>query len=158
MNRLTFDEYGCLLALCAKSRSEDPHTKVGGAAFDKDHRVLGVAYNGLTAGREVPAWMLLEENREEKGDYFLHAESNLCAQLTRGQCYTIFLTISPCKGCCQNIVALGIKRVVYLKEYHRCQKFKDILSFHCVDFMELPKESKNRIKEYLSNGNLEELE
>jgi deoxycytidylate deaminase len=71
MNRLTFDEYGCFLALAGKSRSEDEFTKIGGAAFNSENRVLGVSYNGLKSGQEMPDWMRLAENRELKSALLL---------------------------------------------------------------------------------------
>jgi len=157
-NRLTFDEYGCLLALMAKSRSEDKFTRVGGAAFDYNNRVLGVSYNGLKSGHDLPDWMKLEENREKKSDLFIHCESNLCALLTKGQCKTIYLTLSPCIKCCQSVAALNIQRVVYLKEYEKCNKFKEFFDFHGIVYEELPIDSKDNIYNYLGDlHNVEEL-
>lgn len=153
-NRLSFDEYGCFLALIGKSRSEDPFTQIGGVALDINGRVLGVSYNGLKSGANMPEWMKLEENRPRKSDLFIHCEANLCALLIKGQCHTICLTQSPCIKCCQNIAALDIKRVIYLKEYWRDSFFKDFLSFHNIEFAELNMESKNKIKSYLSNMKL----
>ena len=157
-NRLTFDEYGCLLALCAKSRSIDPHTRIGGSAFDLHNQVRAVAYNGLKSGVELPDWMKLEENREKKADLFIHCESNLCALITKNECKTLYLTHSPCIKCCQNICALNIERVVYLKEYKNCGKFKEFLDFHGIKYEELNKDSKNRIFDYIGDyKNFEEL-
>ncbi len=158
MDRLTFDEYGCLLALMAKSRSEDNFTKIGGVALDKNGRILGASYNGLKAGAVMPDWMLKEENRERKSDLFIHAESNLCAQLKRGECYTLCLTQSPCIKCCQQIAALNVSRVVYIKEYEKCNKFKDFLGFHNIDYWELSVKSRGRLYKYLADlGNFKEL-
>jgi dCMP deaminase len=158
MNKLSWDEYGCFLALCGKSRSIDPHTRIGGCAINNENRVLGVSYNGLKSGVEMPEWMKLEENRERKSDLFIHCESNLCALLVKGQCKTIYLTQSPCIKCCQNIAALDVKRVVYLKEYKKCNKFKDFLSFHRIDFEELSNNSKNNILNYIKElNNFDEL-
>lgn len=149
--RLSWNEYGCLLALMAKSRSPDIFTKIGGVALDINGRVLGASYNGLKSGVEMPEWMKLEENREIKSDLFIHCESNLCAQLLKGQCYTLCLTQSPCIKCCQQVCALDIKRVVYLQEYKKCNKFKDFLSFHQIEYQELTKESKLKILNYIKN-------
>ncbi len=158
MNRLSFDEYGCFLALCAKSRSIDPFTRIGGCAFDHNNQVRGVAYNGLKSGVNLPEWMNLEENREKKSDLFIHCESNLCALLTKNECKTLYLTQSPCIKCCQNICALNIFRIVYLKEYEKCDKYKDFLTFHNIEYKELPKESKDKILTYIKNvDNFKEL-
>lgn len=156
--RLSFDEYGCFLALVGKSRSEDFFTRIGGAAFNNENRVLGVSYNGLKSGSKMPDWMKLEENREKKSDLFIHCESNLCALLIKGQCKTIYLTQSPCIKCCQNICALDIQRVIYLKEYKKCDKFKEFLSFHEIEYKELPQENKNNILAYIKEiNNFDEL-
>jgi deoxycytidylate deaminase len=156
--RLSFDEYGCLLALVGKSRSEDLFTRIGGAAFNSDNRVLGVAYNGLKPGQIMPDWMKLEENRPRKSDLFIHCESNLCALLTVNECKTIYLTQSPCIKCCQQIAALNIQRIVYLKEYQKCDKYKEFLTFHNIKFEELSGQGKNNIIVYIQNlANFEEL-
>jgi len=156
--RLSFDEYGCLLALAGKSRSEDVFTRIGGAAFDPNNRVLGVAYNGLKPGQIMPDWMKLEENRPRKSDLFIHCESNLCAFLRVNECKTIYLTQSPCIKCCQQIAALNIERVVYLKEYKKCDKYKEFLTFHNIEFKELDTQSKGNILAYLQDSsNYEEL-
>jgi deoxycytidylate deaminase len=152
MERLTFDEYGCLLAIMAKSRSEDPFTKVGGVALNKEGRILGVSYNGLYSGMELPEWMTLEQNRELKSDIFIHCESNLCAQIKKDQCHTICLTISPCIKCCQNIAALNIKRVVYISEYSKCNKFKKFFDFYGIQHLELANDQKLKIKKYISDS------
>lgn len=156
--RLTFDEYGCLLALCAKSRSIDPHSRIGGCAFNHNNEVLGVAYNGLRSGVELEDWMRLEENREKKSDLFIHCESNLCALLTKNNCKTLYLTQSPCIKCCQNICALNIQRVVYLKEYAKCNKYRDFLNFHKIKYEQLSNIGKKNIINYISEiKNFEEL-
>lgn len=158
MERLSWDEYGCLLALMAKSRSEDVHTRIGGIALNEKGRVLGASYNGLKPGQSMPDWMKLEENRDKKGDFFIHCESNLCAQLVKDQCYTLCLSQSPCIKCCQNVAALNVKRVVYLKEYKKCNKFKEFFDFHGIQYQELSKESKARILNYIKDlNNFEEL-
>lgn len=158
IDRLSFDEYGCLLALMAKSRSVDKFTRVAAIALDKNGRVLGAAYNGLKPGMKMPEWMTLEENRPRKSMLFLHAESNLCALLKKDECHTICLTISPCIACCQNIAALNIQKVVYIKEYEKCDKFKDFLAFHDIEYRQLSLVEKKRIQEYIiTTSNFEEL-
>lgn len=157
--RLSRLEYGCYLALAVKSRSEDPFTKVGAVALSRENRVLGTAYNGLKSGATLESWMLHEENRAKKSDLFIHAESNLCALLRKGECYTICLTLSPCIKCCQNIAALDIKNVVYLQEYSKCTLFKEFFSFHGIQYLQLDPVSKKNIKEYMLNkDNFSELD
>jgi dCMP deaminase len=148
-HRLTKDEYGCLIALSASTRSEDSHTRVGGAAMTSDGRIIGLSYNGLKSGMIKPDWMDLEENREKKGNYFIHAESNLCSLIKRGDCETLYLTISPCISCCNTILAHDISRVVYINEYHRCDRFKEFFDFYGLKYKELNSEEKSNIKKCL---------
>jgi deoxycytidylate deaminase len=145
MERLSKDEYGCLLALSASTRSEDPHTRVGAAAMTVEGRIIGLSYNGLKSGMIKPSWMDEEENRQRKGELMIHAEQNIVSLIKRGECHTLYLTISPCIGCCNTIASHEIKRVVYLKEYHRCSKFKDFLSFYGIKYEELDIKGKNNI-------------
>ncbi len=48
--RLSKPEYGCYLALSARSRSEDPHTQVGVALFDEEWRTVSTGFNGFGPG------------------------------------------------------------------------------------------------------------
>ncbi len=158
MDRLNIEEYGCLLTLIGKSRSEDYFTHCSAVAISKEKRILGISYNGLTHGMEVPEWMKLEENREKKSDYYIHAESNLFSLLEKDKCELICLNISPCIRCCNTIAAHSVKRVVYLKEYPKCDKFKGFFDFHKIEYKELERESKNKIHSYLTNfDNFKEL-
>lgn len=151
--RLTIEEYGCMLSLVGKGRSEDYFTHTSGVAISKDKRILGISYNGLKSGMEVPEWMKLEENREKKSNYYLHAEDNLFSLVKRGECYLLCLNISPCISCCRTIAANEVKKVVYLKEYHRCYKYKEFFEFYGIECYEVPSASKLKIKNYLSNQN-----
>lgn len=153
MKRLTIEEYGCLLALVGKSRSEDHFTHCAAVAISKDKRILGISYNGLKSGKIVPNWMKEEENRVKKSSFYIHAESNLFALLKKGDCDLLICNISPCISCCNTIVSHGVRKVVYIKEYEKCNKFKEFFDFHKIEYKELNKKSKERILEYLKDLN-----
>ena len=158
MIRLSIEEYGCLLSLAGKSRSEDLFTNCSAVAIAKDKRILGLSYNGLKKGMQVPDWMKLEENRQKKSEFYIHAEQNLFNVIKNEECDILCLNISPCLNCSKIIVAHNVRKVVYLKEYHRCSRFKEIFNFYGVEHQELPKESKERIRDYLLNqSNFSEL-
>jgi len=158
VGRLSIDEYGCLLTLVGKARSEDPHTRCSAVGTRADKSIIGISYNGLSRGMSVPAWMNEEENRAKKGEFFIHAEDNLFRFVHGDECHALYLNISPCAACSKLIVAQGVRRVVYLKEYHRCNKFKEIFAFHGIIYEELSSVSKRNIKAYLDNlNNFEEL-
>lgn len=157
--RLSVEEYGCLLALVGKSRSEDSFTHCSSVAIDKNKRILGISYNGLKKGMVIPEWMKLEENRVEKSELYIHAEQNLFNLIKQDECDTLCLNISPCFNCSKIIVANNVRRVIYLKEYHRCSKFKNVFDFYRIEYFQLPQDSKENIKRYLSNSlNFSELE
>lgn len=141
-----------------KSRSEDYFTHCSAVGMTKDKRVIGISYNGLKSGMEVPQWMKLEENREKKSDFYLHAEANLFSLIKGNECHTVYLTISPCLPCSRIMASHHVQRVVYLKEYHRCNKFKEFFDFYGIKYEELSKESKLNITNYLKNtSNFSEL-
>lgn len=156
--RLTIEEYGCMLSLIGKGRSEDCFTRTSGVAISKDKRVLGISYNGLKSGMKVPTWMKDPNNRAEKSDYYLHAEDNLFSLIKKGECDLLCLNISPCISCCRTIAANEVKHVVYLKKYHRCDKFTEFFKFYGIDCREMSVTSKSNISRYLSRqSNFEEL-
>jgi dCMP deaminase len=113
--RLTIPEYAVALAQVAAMRSEDPFRKVGAVALDKDHRVIGTAYNGLAPGFTPPDGFW--EDRAKRQKFMLHAEVNLCSLFKRGDAKIIATTTMPCTSCMQMICAYGIKEVYYLENY-----------------------------------------
>jgi len=148
-NRLSFIEYGGLLALTSKARSEDPHTKVGACAMDYSNRIIATGYNGLSPNKKIPEWMFLEKNRHKKAELFIHAESNVCSLIKIGECRDLYITISPCIKCCQTIGAMQIKRVFYLEEYSKCSGFKDFFDFHNIEYNIISEDSRRNIQNFL---------
>ena len=133
--RPTWDEYAMGLAIAAARRSEDPHQQVGACALDAEHRVIGVAYNGLASGKVVDAnfWM----DRDTRRPYVLHAETNLLALVKRGECVTVACTLLPCSSCAAAIAAHGIKRVVFRHVYQRDTHAFDIFKFYDITCAQL---------------------
>jgi dCMP deaminase len=127
-DRISWDDYAIKIAEVASLRSEDPYKKVGAAAFDKDHRLIGAAYNGLAPGKIVESkfW----ENRDNRRPFMIHAEQNLLSLFKRGECHTIACTLLPCSSCASMIAGYGIKRVLYKEEYERDQTAHDIFRFY----------------------------
>lgn len=135
--RLKFEEFGILLALTASSRSPDIFTKVGGVAFDKNKRILAVCYNGFAPGQELSPEFL--NNREEKNKFVFHSEQNLLSQTKIGEVDTIFITHSPCENCARLIAANQVKNVIFLQEYHRESKFKEVFEFYDINWRQINK-------------------
>lgn len=126
------------LAEAASLRSEDPFVAVGAAAFDVRNRVLGVAYNGLAPGKNVTD--VFWNDRDGRRPYILHAETNLLSLFKRGEGHMIACTLLPCSSCARQIIAHGIKKVIYRDVYLKDTGALDIFKFYDIDVrkIELP--------------------
>jgi dCMP deaminase len=118
----------------ADERSIDPFTKVGCVATNELNELIGASYNGFPRGFDPDFDISLEENREEKNSLIYHAEQNMILRHPRGSIHTLYLTVSPCKGCAKLIAGHGVKNVVYLEEYHRETEFKRIFDKYGVKY------------------------
>lgn len=103
------------LAHVASLRSEDPYRKVGAAALDRDHRVIGTAYNGLAPGFDAPPGFWNDRDARQK--FMLHAEVNLCSLFRRGEAKLVACTTMPCTACMQTLCAYGIDEIYYRDDY-----------------------------------------
>jgi dCMP deaminase len=113
--RLSSDDYAMALAYVASLRSEDPKRKVGAVALNQENRVIATAYNGLVPGVTMSdEWWSVDSNRRT---FVLHAESNLCSLTSRGDVETVAVTTAPCGPCMLNLIAHGVKRVIYGESY-----------------------------------------
>jgi len=129
--RITWDEYAMHLAEAAALRSEDPYVAVGAAAFDLQNRVLGVAYNGLAPGKVVTD--VFWADRDGRRPYILHAETNLLSLFKKSEGHMIACTLLPCSACARQIVAHGIKRVLYRDVYTKDMGALDIFNFYNIE-------------------------
>ena len=129
--RISWEKYALKIAEVAALRSEDPYVQVGAAALDYSNRVIGVAYNGLGTGTDVPAsfW----SDRDARRPYMIHAEINLLSLFKRGDCNVLACTLLPCSCCASAIVAHGIKKVVYKDEYFRDNLALEIFKFNGIE-------------------------
>jgi len=150
MNRIDWDKHALLLAWSATRRSEDPYLKVGACALGYNNEVLGVAYNGLAAGKNVNSdfW----NNRDKRRPFMIHAETNLLARINPGQARVIAITLQPCSHCAQSIAAYGIKKVIYSMKYDFDKNGLNILDFYgiehkCISKDEMHEEVKNLVYE-----------
>jgi len=148
VNRLTKIEYGCLIALAASARSEDFTTKVGCAVEDYSGKIISTGYNGLKSGCDTQNTPIF--TREDKLKYFIHAETNALSEIVKNQIKTIYITHSPCQYCAQNIVAHGIKEVIYLQEYNNCSAFKEIFTTFGIFHRKITEIEKNNILNHMN--------
>jgi len=96
-----------------------------GAVIVKNGRILSTGYNGTPAGFTncCDHWdgEYTSEHHEWSKTYEIHAEMNAIIWAAREgisiKDATIYVTLEPCSDCSKNIIASGIKRIVYDKSY-----------------------------------------
>jgi len=100
-------------------------SKQVGAVIVRDGRILSTGYNGTPAGFTncCDHWdgNYTSEHHEWSKTYEIHAEMNAIIWAAREgisiKDATIYVTLEPCSDCSKNIIASGIKRIVYAKSY-----------------------------------------
>jgi len=130
--RLTFLEYGALLAFAASCRSTCPRAHVGCALFNSEKVVVATGYNGAPPGEAQcdEVGCLMQDGHCVRAR---HAEDNACKfagnrSLVNGYAVT---TIRPCKNCFDYMARLEIKNMLYLQDY-RNELAKDYIDEACV--------------------------
>lgn len=111
--------YALRMAYAAASASPDPKRQVGAIAMTSEGRIIATGYNGLQPGYDIPedqvsTWWLNDNNRRQ---FVLHAEENLCSLFKRGQVELVAVTTAPCLTCARLLVAHGVKRVIFHEPY-----------------------------------------
>ena len=112
--RISWDEYGMLLAYAAAQRSPDPYMIVGAAAFRTDRSTVATGYNGAPAGVEID-W----SDRDARRPFVLHAETNCLKFAAQSECYYLYVTLLPCRECLLRAAAYGVKEVIYDQVYDK---------------------------------------
>jgi dCMP deaminase len=100
-------------------------SKQVGAVIVKDGRILSTGYNGTPAGymncKDHWDGEYTKEHHEWSKTYEIHAEMNAIIWAARQgisiEGATIYVTLEPCSECSKNVIASGIKRIVYEKPY-----------------------------------------
>lgn len=100
-------------------------SKQVGAVIVKDGRILSTGYNGTPAGyincKDHWKGEYTKEHHEWSKTYEIHAEMNAIIWAARKgisvEGATIYVTLEPCSECSKNLIASGIKRIVYAKPY-----------------------------------------
>lgn len=150
---LNWDSYFMGLAHLSALRSKDPHTQVGAAIVDDDHRVISVGYNGLPRGctdQEYP-WQREGDVLDTKYPYVVHAELNAILNSKWSvKNTTIYVSLFPCNECAKAIIQSGIKRVVYESDKYAGTEMnvaaKRMLSSAGVELIKIPYQMKLNIE------------
>ena len=89
-----------------------------GALIVKGRMIISDGYNGTPSGFEN----ICEDDDGKTKPYVLHAEANAITKVAKSNNSsdgsTLYITASPCVECAKLIIQAGIKRVVYLDQYH----------------------------------------
>jgi dCMP deaminase len=109
-------------------------SKQVGAVIVKDGRILSTGYNGTPAGYEncCDHWNgeYTSEHHDWSKTYEIHAEMNAIIWAARKgisiEDATIYVTLEPCSECSKNLIASGIKRIVYQTPYEHTHS--DVIS------------------------------
>lgn len=140
-DKLSWEEYALSFAEVAAKRSEDPYMKVGACILDKNHRVVGMGYNGLVSGKNVTEsfW----QDRDERRKYMIHAEPNALFHVKRGDGDLLACTLLPCSSCATLIAGHGIKRVIYKELYKRDTSALEIFKFYNISCEMITEDPRN---------------
>ncbi len=92
-----------------------------GALIVKGRMIISDGYNGTPSGFEN----ICEDEEGKTKAYVLHAEANAITKVAKSnnssEGSTLYITASPCVECAKLIIQAGIKRVVYLDQYHNTE-------------------------------------
>lgn len=108
-----------------------------GAVVTRDSQILGSGYNGVVSGAKhcsdcftgpdhpsvLGEELFLAKHAKFSEENELHAEQNALLRAmrvgTNVDMGTVYCTWSPCFACAKVMVTVGIRRVVYRKEYKK---------------------------------------
>ena len=127
-SHISWDEYFMGLALLSAKRSKDPNSKVGACIVNRDHKIVGIGYNGFPTGisdSDLP-WGRDGNFLDTKYPYVCHAEMNAILNSNQPQPLkhtTIYVTLFPCNECTKFIIQSRVEKIYYLS-------FRDHWKFH----------------------------
>lgn len=103
----------------------------------KDGRILSTGVNGTPAGwincsEQFPQGKCPEHNQWSNA-HEIHAELNAVIWAARTgiaiENATAYVTHSPCVQCAKNLIAAGIRRIVYAERYDRTEDQQSLTQF-----------------------------
>ncbi|RST98679.1 ComE operon protein 2 [Vagococcus penaei] len=118
--RIPWDQYFMGQSLLLSLRSTCTRLAVG-ATIVRDKRIIAGGYNGSVSGDVhcIDEGCYLVDNHCVRT---IHAEMNAILQCAKFGVETdqaeIYVTHFPCLQCTKMIIQAGIKKIVYLKDYH----------------------------------------
>ena len=126
--RLSWDEFFMEVALSTAKRTGCLFHKIASVFVDENHRIISIGYNGPSVGdvhcnevgcAKVHGDHITGEIKRCRG---AHSEINAiinCGNADRLKNSTLYITTFPCYDCMKALNNIGVKRIVYHKEYLR---------------------------------------
>lgn len=115
MRRPNWTDYFLGLARVVSQRSHDAQTQHGCVITDKDHRILGLGYNGFP--RNLPDH-LLPDTRPEKYPWMIHAERNALSNCAiRPENGIAYVTGQCCNDCIMSLWQEGVRQVYMINNH-----------------------------------------
>ena len=130
LDRPSWDVWFLSLCHLVSMRSHDPDTKHGAILCDKNHRILGVGYNGYPRGSNDS---IMPTTRPDKYSVTIHAESNCILNsqnLLLGENYTMYVTGVPCPNCFIMMVQAGVKKIIHSQTQSKCVDLSKVELIH----------------------------
>ena len=126
--RITWDDFFMEIALTASKRTACIFHKVASVFVDSNHKILSFGYNGPSMGdrhcNEVGCAKVHGDpiDGEIKRCRGVHSEVNgmiNSGDASRLKGSTLYITTFPCYDCMKALNNVGVKRIVYYKDYLR---------------------------------------
>lgn len=115
MSRPSWTDYFLGIAKVVSQRSHDIHTQHGCVITDKNHRILGVGYNGFPKGLDDSKLPL---TRPDKYFWMVHSEINSLANcVVRPDHGTAYVTGQCCNNCIISLYQEGIDTVYMINDH-----------------------------------------
>lgn len=122
--RQSWDEYFLTLANHVSTRATCGRLHAG-CVIVKDKRIISTGYNGSPPGAphcDDEGHLMIDNHCVAT----VHAETNAVSNAARAGVSTMeataYITHTPCWNCIKNLIAAGIKRIVYGEEYPNAAK------------------------------------
>jgi thymidylate synthase len=136
IERPSWDEYFMAMAILTSSRSSCLNVRAG-SILVKDNRIIGAGYNG--APSKVKNCLDMGCRKENKGLKYedslnighcigAHSEMNALGHISslKDRGFTLYTTIFPCHSCIKNLLAYGVERIVFKREYSKEENEKSM--------------------------------
>jgi len=122
-----------------------------GAVIEKEGRIISTGYNGSPKGH-INCDELFEEWSKDhhiwSHKYEIHAEMNALIWAARKgisiEGGTIYVTLEPCDQCTKNLIAAGIKKIVYTSKYEHVnsEELRNFIEEHKIEYIYMPIEDE----------------